>query len=94
MVDAVIRGEDIRKVLHDVSLEPGATADEKQRLGHLTYYLTAATAQDIADRLNEMVRPTLELARDRLADMLKGDDGQAWKEAEKAMPQIEKALRK
>lgn len=49
----MIRGEDVRKVLHDVSLEPGATADEKHRLGLFTYYLTAATAQDIADRLNE-----------------------------------------
>lgn len=90
----MIRGDDIRKVLHDVSLEPGATANEKQRLGHLTYYLTAATAQDIADRLNEKVRPVLETARDRIVDMLKGDDGQAWKEAEKALPGIEKALEK
>ena len=138
----MIRGEDVHKALHDVSLEPGATADEKHRLGHLTYYLTAATAQDIADRLNGMSvltaeddlpgdlmylasiltahqakfpvpdhipakvrmlhrtaerlisdRAALQSARDRIVDMLKGDDGQAWKEAEKALPAIEKALK-
>lgn len=35
---------------------------------------------------------TLKLARDRLADMLEDDDGQAWKEARKAMPIIDAAL--
>lgn len=33
-------------------------------------------------------------ARNRLADMLKGDDGQAWQEAERAMPNIEAAINK
>ena len=34
----------------------------------------------------------LKIAIDRLEDMLKGDDGQAWKEAEKALPGLKKAL--
>lgn len=38
------------------------------------------------------MREALQLARDRLADMLMGDDGQAWKEAEKAPPIIDAAL--
>lgn len=33
----------------------------------------------------------LQLSINRLKDMLEGDDGQAWKEARKALPQIEKA---
>lgn len=63
----MIRGEDVRRILHAVSLEPGATADEKHRLGQFTYYLTAATAQDIADRLNaaDDTRPLQAKARDR-----------------------------
>ena len=28
----------------------------------------------------------------RIEDMLKGDDGQAWKEAERALPQLKKIL--
>ena len=34
----------------------------------------------------------LRLAIDRINDMLMGDDGQAWKEARKALPRIEAAL--
>jgi len=34
----------------------------------------------------------LRLAISRLEDILKGDDGQAWKEAEKAMPILRAAL--
>lgn len=34
----------------------------------------------------------LLLAVNRLKDMLHGDDGQAWKEAEKALPYIERVL--
>lgn len=34
----------------------------------------------------------LKIAIDRIEDMLKGDDGQAWKEAEKALPGLKKAL--
>ena len=34
----------------------------------------------------------LRSAIDRLNDMLMGDDGQAWKEARKALPHIEAAL--
>jgi len=30
----------------------------------------------------------------RLEDMLEGDDGQAWKEAEKALPKIREAMLK
>lgn len=40
----------------------------------------------------ELAREALQLAHDRLADMLRGDDGQAWKEAERAMPLIKAAL--
>lgn len=38
------------------------------------------------------MREALQLARDRIADMLMGDDGQAWKEARKALPIIDAAL--
>lgn len=31
----------------------------------------------------------LKIARERLADMLEGDDGQAWDEARKALPKID-----
>lgn len=51
----MIRGDHVRKVLHDVSVEPGATADERRTLGMFTYKLTAATAADVAQRLNEQV---------------------------------------
>lgn len=43
--------------------------------------------------ITELVKQ-LESARDRLADMLIGDDGQAWKEAERAMVQIDITLAK
>lgn len=36
----------------------------------------------------------LRNAIDRLEDMLKGDDGQAWKEAERVMPRLRAALAK
>lgn len=37
-------------------------------------------------------RTALGLAIARIEDMLKGDDGQAWKEAEKAIPTLRAAL--
>jgi hypothetical protein len=37
-----------------------------------------------ADRIIDL-ESRLENAKERIADMLKGDDGQAWKEAEKFM---------
>jgi hypothetical protein len=37
-----------------------------------------------ADRIIDL-ESRLESAKERIADMLKGDDGQAWKEAEKFM---------
>ena len=45
-----------------------------------------AAAPDLLDQLIN--------ARNRLADMLKGDDGQAWQEAERAMASIEAAINK
>lgn len=50
----MIRGEDVRKVLHDMSLDPRANANERHRLGHVSYYLTSGTADLIAARLNNM----------------------------------------
>lgn len=40
----------------------------------------------------QQVLAALKLARARLADMLEGDDGQAWKEARKAIPIIDAAI--
>lgn len=105
MVVALIFGKDVREAIHAASLDPGASANERERLGHVSYYLRDSTADIIATMLNNraMTRPpakpmepairgVLESARDRIKDMLKGDDGQAWKEAEKALPAIEAAL--
>ena len=39
------------------------------------------------------VKPdALQMAVDRLADMLQGDDGQAWQEAERTLPRLRAAL--
>jgi hypothetical protein len=43
-----------------------------------------ASAPDLLERLRQ--------ARDRLQDMLAGDDGQAWDEAEKALPLIDATI--
>ncbi len=40
----------------------------------------------------QTLRDGLQTAIWRLEDMLKGDDGQAWKEAEKALPKLKKIL--
>jgi uncharacterized protein YPO0396 len=37
------------------------------------------------------LRATLSQATDRIKDLLKGDDGQAWKEAEKFLTSLETA---
>lgn len=42
--------------------------------------------------MSDPVREALALAIARLEDMLKGDDGQAWKEAERALPGLRAAL--
>lgn len=42
--------------------------------------------------VNDRLRTALQTAVDRLADMLKGDDGQAWDEARKALPQLHAEL--
>ncbi len=44
------------------------------------------------DLKNTTLRDGLQTAIWRLEDMLKGDDGQAWKEAEKALPKLKKIL--
>lgn len=49
-------------------------------------------APDAKDAENARLRAALERAIDCLKDMLMGDDGQAWKETEKALPGIETAL--
>lgn len=53
----------------------------------------AIAIDETAAFIDELVKQ-LESARDRLADMLIGDDGQAWKEAERAMVQIDITLAK
>ena len=40
------------------------------------------------------LKDTLTTARNRIADMLQGDDGQAWKEAEKALAAIDAVINK
>lgn len=49
----VISGKDVKAVLHDIALDPKATADEKHRLGFFVYYLTGTTADRIAAKLEE-----------------------------------------
>ena len=46
------------------------------------------------DQMHDELVAALTVARNRLADMLMngGDDDRAWKEARKAMPEIEAAL--
>jgi len=60
----------------------------EQAAMHYVISLLAATQPAAQD----LQLDTLKLARDRLADMLEDDDGQAWKEARKAMPIIDAAL--
>lgn len=43
------------------------------------------------DRIRELEH-ALQKAIWRLRDMLEGDDGQAWKEAEKVLPELERTL--
>lgn len=53
--------------------------------------------KEYADRLRTDVRElvdALQTAIWRLDDMLRGDDGQAWKEAERAMPPLRALLAK
>lgn len=50
----MITGADLRSALHDFSLDQRANANERHRLGHVSYYLTNTTADLIAARLNEM----------------------------------------
>lgn len=45
-----------------------------------------------ATKGDEQLRKALQTAIWRLEDMLKGDDGQAWKEAEKALPALKAHL--
>ena len=40
------------------------------------------------------LKDTLTTARNRIADMLQGDDGQAWKEAEKSLAAIDAVINK
>lgn len=47
----------------------------------------------MADPDARLLEPLIT-ARDRIRDMLMGDDGQAWKEARKALPDIEAAIAK
>lgn len=50
--------------------------------------------QTTAKLFNDVMalRDALQTAIWRIEDMLKGDDGQAWKEAERALPQLKKIL--
>lgn len=38
-------------------------------------------------------REALQRAIERIEDLLKGDDGQAWKEAQKVLPKLKQALK-
>lgn len=55
----MITGKDVRKALHDVSLDPGANANERERLGHVSYYLRESTADIIATLLNNLEPPPI-----------------------------------
>ncbi len=54
--------------------------------GELLFGMEAIIEQQTA------LRNALQLAIDRLVDMLKGDDGQAWKEAERVLPLLRDVL--
>ncbi len=60
----MITGDDLRKVLHDWSLDQRANANERHRLGHVSYYLTSNTADLIAARLNEIASAAEPLPSD------------------------------
>lgn len=51
-----------------------------------------AEQRDALVTQSERLRKQLQSAIYRLEDMLEGDDGQAWDEAEKALPAMKKAL--
>jgi len=78
-----VRAKSVKEV--EDALTETAQRLEDWELGIKRLAATQPAAQDLQ-------RDALKLARDRLADMLKDDDGQAWKEARKAMPIIDAAI--
>ena len=72
----MITGDDIRLVLHDESLSAKANANERDRLGLATYYLTVRTYEAIAARLNDIEtkrsgeEPPLMVPRNPTDDMV------------------------
>jgi hypothetical protein len=57
--------------------------------------ISARTGLRLVELASRSIQTTaaLQTAIDRLEDMLKGDDGQAWKEAKKALPGLRTALK-
>lgn len=69
----MITGKDVRKALHDISLEPGRSAEEKHTLGQFTYYLRDSTADIIATLLNNLEPPP-----PRVDYVIWSNEHQAW----------------
>lgn len=69
----MITGADIRTAIHAVSLDPGANANERERLGHVSYYLRDSTADIIATLLNNLDPPP-----PRVDYVIWSNEHQAW----------------
>ena len=78
------------------AMESGQYAIDDAKGQEITGWIEPEHAAHIVHAVNshDTLVSALTVARNRLADMLMngGDDGQAWKEAERAMPEIEAAL--
>lgn len=73
---------------HQAAKRPPMPILTDAQLWHAAYTAGEAnTAMAVAVK-----HDALQLAVDRLEDMLKGDDGQAWQEAERALPRLRAAL--
>lgn len=72
--------------------------DDVKAKEHLLNWQMAQASHDMCEESN-IANPTtsdllhaLVVSRDRIADMLVGDDGEAWLEARKVLPQIEDVI--
>lgn len=89
-------------VMIDMLKERTALKEQVEKLENMLWAYKSGAASEsarasikvarnlIAER--DMLLQVLTDAKDRIADMLKGDDGQAWKEAEKFMPRLEAVI--
>jgi hypothetical protein len=75
------------KIGHSIGVDAGEIATVWSEVGNQEHNARLIAAAP--DLLYQLIN-----ASNRLADMLKGDDGQAWQEAERAIPNIEAAINK